>query len=518
MRVVAGEARQVNLSAAITASSLQNTLAAVQTTIVPAGGSSYTYSAALTVPTGSSAALDSTAIANPTFTPDVPGGYVVTITATDTASGATVTRSSTLEVRSPLSISLSSTSSAQDNLNAVATTVTPSGGLGTITYSATLTPPTGGTTTVTGGTTTTPSFTPDRAGGWRLTVTATDAAGQTATATRLVEVGTSALSVSIAAISDSATLPTSGTQALDSTVSNALGTVTYSWTGKDPAGNAISFSDATAADPTITYTSSQLPGLWTATVTVTDSARAQTASATVRWTTGGLPTATTPRAIYMSVVAGVLSWKEQILIGSHWVDASSYAACTTETDGSVVYAGTGLTIPTGLASSTTPQGSADERYMAFSSASAALQALVVAGARWVLEANCTSIANNDYARWGVAVTSAAGSFDAAGENLLHFRIGWDSTAYRLQIAQGSGSFNNADTSAALGVLQFAAQVGTANTGSVNAPAWGYDTSFSPGTTTPTRVYWCCSAQASAVGADTAVAAPWSRLAFYPVVS
>jgi hypothetical protein len=284
MRIVAGDARQVTLTASITSPTSQATLAARQVTLTPSGGTAYTYSGALTRPTGSGAALDNAAIADPSFTPDVPGSYVVTITATDTASGATVTRSSTLEVRSPLSISLSSTSSTQDNLNAVSTTVTPTGGLGTITYSATLTPPTGGTTTVTGPTTTTPSFTPDRAGGWRLTVTATDAAGQTATTTRLVEVGTSALSVSIGAISDQTAA--TGTINCDATVSGGLGSLSYAWTGEGPDGAALSFADPAAANTTLTLSASKRPGNYTVTVTVTDSARAQTARATVTFRVG----------------------------------------------------------------------------------------------------------------------------------------------------------------------------------------------------------------------------------------
>lgn len=423
-------APSVVLSATITASDTQATLAARQTTITPSGGTGYTYAGSLSKPTGSSAALDSATTANPTFTPDKAGLYAVTLTATDTASGATVTKVSTLEVRTA-----------------------------------------------------------------------------------------SALSVSIAAISDSASLPTSGTQALDSTVSNAIGSVTYAWSGEDPAGNAVSFSDATAADPTITYTSTQLPGLWSVTVVVTDSARSESVSATVRWTTGGLLTATTPRAIYMAVTGGVLLWKEQILVGSHWVDVGTYAALTTETDGGVTFSGTGLTLPSGLAVNTAAQSNGDERYVAISSASSALQALVAAGARWELDFGAATIENVDYARWGLAVTSAAGSFDTAGENLVSARLGWDVTAgvYRLQLAS-TASYNNADTSASLGTMRLSAQIGTTNTGSIYWPAGAYDSSFSPGTTTPTRIYWIAGAQTSPSAATVAVGAPWARFAVYPVVS
>ena len=114
---------------------------------------------------------------------------------------------------SELSISLTADSS-QDTLDAVSTTTTPTGGLGAIAYATTLLLPDRTSGAVSGGTTTTPSFTPTIAGLYVLTVTATDAAGQTATASRKVLVGTAALSVSITAIGNNASLPTSGTEAL----------------------------------------------------------------------------------------------------------------------------------------------------------------------------------------------------------------------------------------------------------------------------------------------------------------
>lgn len=182
---------QIVLTATITASSTQNTLAAVQTTITPSGGSVYTYAGTLSVPTGSSTALDSATIANPTFTPDKAGVYTVTLTATDTASGATVTK------------------------------------------------------------------------------------------VRTQEVGTAALSVSIAAISNQ--LTATGTINCDSTASGAVGSVTYAWTGTKPDGTAASFSDATAADPTITLSASDRAGVYSVTVTATDAAgRTATATTTFR--------------------------------------------------------------------------------------------------------------------------------------------------------------------------------------------------------------------------------------------
>lgn len=283
MRVVAGEARQVNLTSTITASGSQTTLAAVQTTMaVPTGGTSFTYAGELTAPTGSAAALDDDTIRNPTFTPDVPGLYTVTITATDAASGASLTLVRTQEVASELSIALTADSS-QNTLDAVPTTVTPTGGLGLIAYSAAVLLPDRTAGAVSGGTTTTPSFTPTIAGLYVLTVTATDAAGQTATATRKVLVGTAALSVSIAAISNQTAA--TGTINCDSTASGAVGSVTYAWTGTKPDGTAASFADAAATDTTITLSASDRWGTYTVAVTATDAA-GRTARATTTFRVG----------------------------------------------------------------------------------------------------------------------------------------------------------------------------------------------------------------------------------------
>lgn len=272
---------QVILSSSITASGSQATLAAVQTTMdVPTGGTLITYAGELTAPAGSAAALDNAAIRNPTFTPDVPGIYTVAITATDTESGATLTLVRTQEVVSELSISLTADSS-QDTLDAVPTTTTPTGGLGSIAYATTLLLPDRTSGAVSGGTTTTPSFTPTIAGIYVLTVTATDAAGQTATATRKVLVGTAELAVSIAAISNQTT-PT-GTINCDSTVTGPVGAVVYAWTGTKSDGTAVSFADPAAADATFDLSINDRPGVYTVAVTVTDAAgRTATATRTFR--------------------------------------------------------------------------------------------------------------------------------------------------------------------------------------------------------------------------------------------
>lgn len=603
MRIVAGEARQVNLSSTITASGSQATLAAVPTTMaVPAGGTLITYAGELTAPAGSAAALDDATIRNPTFTPDVPGLYTVAITATDTVSGATLTLVRTQEVASELSISLtadssqdaldavpttttptgglglitystalelpdrtsgsvsggatttpsftptipglyvltvtatdaagqtarasrsvlvgtaaftislSATSGTQDNLNAVSTTVTPSGAVGTVTYSAALSKPSTSSSSVSGGTTTTPSFTPDKVGGYTLVVTATDAAGREAKATRYLQVGTSTFSVSIAAISDQA--GQTGTITCDSTVSNALGSVTYAWSGEKPDGTAITFSDATAADPTITLSASDIPGNYTVRVVVTDAARVQTASSVTYCRVCDVTT-NAARCIYATVTGGAWSWKEQVLIGGVWVDISAYATMTTETDGTLGLSGTTLTIPIGIGTSTAPTGCPDERYVAFSSASATFQALIATGAQWIVTSGETSMQSTLNARWGWGLYTGSGNYDGTTKNIIGVRMGHNGTAYALDSAPTNTSYTEVATAAAVGVRKHSAAMETATSGSWRWDAASDKGAFSPGTGVMSRLYVTACAKTAVTLATTDVVAPWVRLTIMP---
>ena len=267
MRVVAGLVSLIALTATITASSAQATLSAVSTSVTPAGGTGvYSYSATLRKPTGSSSSVTGGTTATPSFTPDKAGLYTLVVTVTSGAQSIEVTR--TQEVRSVLSIALTA-SSSQSALTAISTVATPTGGLGTITYQHTLTRPAASSATLTGDTTTTSSVTPDKAGSYTIVVIATDAAGQTARAERVVEV-VSTLSVSIAAIADQ-TAPT-GTITCNSTITGELGAVQYAWTGEDPAGTTVVFDNDAIADPAITLSTSIRPGQWKVAVLVTDAA------------------------------------------------------------------------------------------------------------------------------------------------------------------------------------------------------------------------------------------------------
>lgn len=413
---------QVILTATITASSAQNTLAAVQTTITPSGGSAYTYAGALTVPTGSGAALDSATTANPSFTPDVVGVYVVTLTATDTVSGASVTK------------------------------------------------------------------------------------------VRTQEVGTTTLSVSIAAISDQS--GQTGTISCDSTVSNAIGALTYAWSGEKPDGTAVTFSSSSAADPTITLSDDDVPGNYTVSVTVTDAARRESVSASRSFRVGDV-TDSAPRAILVCVEGGVLGWREQQRIGGLWRDLGAHAALTTETDGGVTFAGANLTIPSGLAVSTQPSADPDARYVAISSTSAAFQALWAKGAVWIMTVEETAMETTANARWGVALAFPTGDFDAGAENNIAIRLGHNGAAFSLDRAATNASYTSVATAATVGQRRLAAAVATATSGSHHWPVASDVGSFTPSATAPTRLYVQASAVSSPTAATTLVTAPRVRLAVYP---
>ena len=359
---------QVVLTASITASTTQATLAARQTTITPSGGSAYTYAGALTAPTGSSASLDATNTANPTFTPDKAGVYVVTLAATDTASGASVTEVSTLEVR----------------------TASP-------------------------------------------------------------------LSVSIAAISDQTAV--TGTISCDSTVSNAIGAVTYAWSGEGPDGVAPSFSDATAPDPTITLSATTVPGNYTVRVTVMDAARAETVSAVTYFRVGGDVTEGV-RAIEFRVVGGALVAQEVALVGDVWVKIGAAVTPTVETDGGLTYSDTTMTIPAGIgARSTGAHTCTHEAYVAFTSFSATFQAMLADSYVYTVKTEETSMETTANARWGVAITTAAGSFDAGTENLQAVLTGHNGTNWSNDTAFANNSWTERSTGASLGRRLMTSQIG-----------------------------------------------------------
>lgn len=150
---------------------------------------------------------------------------------------------------------------------------TVSGGTAPYTYSWTVN---GVTTGIADATAADTTFTPTAAGRMAVALTVTDGLGATGSASRSFLVGTAALSVSIAAVSDQLTL---AAITLDSTVTGGVGSKTYAWTVN---GATTGLSNSTAADPTFTPTGG---GKYVAVCTVTDAA-GQTATASVSYTVG----------------------------------------------------------------------------------------------------------------------------------------------------------------------------------------------------------------------------------------
>ncbi len=160
--------------------------------------------------------------------------------------------------------------SSQNDLAAVASTVTASGGETPYTYAATLLDPRGvdRSAILTGGTTASPGFTPDLTGGgvWTLRTTVTDAGGRTAVATKAVTVGQSVFVLVRSIVSDGTT---------DATVSGgniAWGGVTFAApnTGVEVVdgdlvlANAVGstqFNTSTRTPPLVTVSLSTLAGL-----------------------------------------------------------------------------------------------------------------------------------------------------------------------------------------------------------------------------------------------------------------
>lgn len=218
--------------------------------------------------TGIGDATDPTTV----FIPTTGGTYVATLAASIYGEWRYAEQEAFVVGSGLLKLSIDAISD-QSTLNPISFNSTASGGVGTKTYSWLVN---GSTSGLSSATAADPTFTPTVAGEHTAVCTITDEAGQTKTATRSFTIGTGALSVSIAAVSDQIDLSAA---TLDSTVSNAVGSVTYAWTVD---GATTGLSSSTAADPTFTPTGAGTP---TAVVTVTDAA-GQTAKASVTWRVG----------------------------------------------------------------------------------------------------------------------------------------------------------------------------------------------------------------------------------------
>jgi len=174
------------LSISINAPSTGTTGTLVNLGSAPTGGQPpYTYSWSLaSVPSGSAAALSSTTDPSPTFTPDKPGSYQVSLSVTDSLGDKENAQVVTITVTAlpPLSVSINAPSTGTTgtlvNLGSA-----PTGGQPPYTYSWSLASvPSGSAAALSSITDPSPTFTPDIAGDYVVGVTVTDSASSPHTA------------------------------------------------------------------------------------------------------------------------------------------------------------------------------------------------------------------------------------------------------------------------------------------------------------------------------------------------
>ncbi|WP_182667737.1 putative Ig domain-containing protein [Marilutibacter penaei] len=194
--------------------------------------------------------------------PTAPGSYPITVTATDTGStgvGApfTVAVSYTLVVAAPTITLDPATLAAGTAGQAYAATVSAAGGTAPYTFAVSAGRLPAGVSLATDGTL---SGTPTEAGSFSLTVTATDAHGQTGSQVHALEIMAPALALAPGASSFNSGYDTAFSQAF--TASGGVGPYSYALGGALPAGMAFS-GDTLSGAPTA-------PGSYPITVTATD--------------------------------------------------------------------------------------------------------------------------------------------------------------------------------------------------------------------------------------------------------
>jgi hypothetical protein len=224
-------------------------------------------------PAGSSAALSLSTSAKPTFTADVAGTYVVSLTVNDgKVSSTAVTASVTAAVANvaPLAnagVGQNVTTGTQVTLNG-STSSDANGDALTYLWSMT-SKPAGSTATITGTTSAMPTFTADAAGIYVASLTVND--GKLNSTASTVTITAAVLNVAPVANAGVAQNVVTGTLVtLDgSTSSDANGdSLTYAWTlTAKPTGSTATLSSATSVKPTFT---ADLVGTYVASLIVND--------------------------------------------------------------------------------------------------------------------------------------------------------------------------------------------------------------------------------------------------------
>jgi uncharacterized protein involved in type VI secretion and phage assembly len=273
-----------------------------------ANGDALTYNWSLTSPTGSMAVLfSSSTSARPTFTADVAGTYVASLTVNDgqvSSNTATVSITASRTNAAPVANAGTAQSVVAGNSVTLDGSASSDANGDALTYSWSLTSkPTGSTATLSSATSARPTFTADVAGTYVASLSVND--GQVSSNMATVNVSASRTNAAPIANAGTAQSVVAGsTVTLDgSTSSDANGdTLTYYWSlTSRPAGSSATLSSTTAVRPTFT---ADLSGNYVASLTVNDGqASSNTATVNVSASrTNAAPIANAGTA--QSVVAG----------------------------------------------------------------------------------------------------------------------------------------------------------------------------------------------------------------------
>jgi hypothetical protein len=330
-----------------------------------ANSDALTYAWTLTSkPAGSSAELSSSTSAKPTFTADVAGTYVCTLTVNDGKVNSTaVTVSITAAVANVAPVA---NAGVAQNV-AAGSTVTLDGSVSSdansdpLTYAWTLTSkPAGSTAALSSATAAKPTFTADVAGTYVASLTVND--GKVSSTTATVSITAAVLNVAPVANAGVAQNVFAGNVVtLDGSASSDANSdaLTYAWTlTSKPAGSSAALSSLTSAKPTFT---ADVAGTYVASLTVSDGKVSSTSSTVT--VTATLSTATTVTS-FGPTLGPVGQWV--YVYGTNFV-----AGQTTVTMGGVASIATnvydsnslGFTVPSGAVGTTSivvtsPNGSA----------------------------------------------------------------------------------------------------------------------------------------------------------------
>ncbi len=223
-----------------------------------------------TAPTGSTAALSNPAIANPTFTPNKTGAYVLTLTVSDGVNSA----SDTVTITVPNTAPTAEAGADQSIFFGLGASVTLNGSGSSdpegdpLTYSWTITSaPVGSSAALSDPAAIAPSFTPDKKGAYVLSLTVSDGVNVSAadtvtiTAYNLAPTANAGADINPLNVGTMATLNGSGTDPESQPL-------TYAWTiTSAPAGSVAVLSNAAIANPSFTP---DKPGAYVMSLIVSD--------------------------------------------------------------------------------------------------------------------------------------------------------------------------------------------------------------------------------------------------------